>query len=158
MIPGNKIQSHISKQVFADRFVLHGVSRPVIRKNNDVYCIAVFITIFNPVSFYDGMFDRPGYWVIADIETGDVITTNICESWGEEFCDAPYARRYDLRLVDGAYGKRFFEETFLILDEVRKEYIETNVFNERRYRVYLRRLLKACPVPYRKFFIALSEK
>ena len=118
--------------------------------------IAVFITIFNPISFYDGIFDRPGYWVLADIETGEVITTNICESWNEEFCDAPHERRYDLRLVDGVYSERFFEETFRILDEVRMNYLETSLFDERRYHVYLRRILKACPVPYRKFFVALS--
>ena len=116
----------------------------------------MFITVFNPLSFQDGLFDRPDYWVLADMESGELITTYVCNTFREEFCESEYSRRYDLRLVEGLYSIRFFDETFGILDEVRKFYIETGVFQERRYKTYLRRILKACPLPYRKFFRSLS--
>ena len=44
----------------------------------------------------------------------------------------------------------------MILDEVRKKYLETGVFDERRYHVYLKRITSRCPIAYRRFFRELS--
>ena len=65
-------------------------------------------------------------------------------------------RDYDLRSREDPVTRNFYDETYAILDEVRKKYLETGVFDERRYRVYLKRITSHCPIAYRRFFRELS--
>ena len=106
----------------------------------------MFVTPFNVLDFTDGMFDRPYYWVTADIDTGKLICVYQCYSEPtEEFCHSVYERRYDLHLVsDKPINRKYFDNAFSMLDEVRSKIVE------------LKRITSACPLPYRKFFRSLS--
>ena len=158
MLPSKNIQHSIDKQIFKDNFVFHGISRPVIRLVDGEYCIACFVTMFNAQSFTDGLFDRPDYWVLADIETGNVKWIYQCRETGEEFCDSVYARRYNLRSISPApLAKTYYEKAYSMLDEIRKELISKKTLNARLYKLYMKRILAECPLPYRKFFRALSN-
>ena len=158
MIPSREIQQTVDRQLFPGTFVFHGLSRPVIRYDRGKYCLAMFITPFSLLSFSDCLFDRPNFWVTADLETGTLIDLYQCHlDPSEEFCDSEYERRYDLRSVsDKPITKSYFDSAFALLDEVRKKLIESGEFDQHMYNVYLRRLLKVCPLPYRKFFRSLS--
>ena len=158
MLPSKDLQHTIDKQVFKDGFVFHGISRPVLRIVNNEYCVACFITMFNTQSFVDGLFDRPDYWVIADIETGTVKWIYQCREYGEDFCNSVYARRYDLRSVSPSpLPKTYYEKAHDMLDEVRRKLIQDNDLDAGLYKIYMKRILTECPLPYRKFFRALSN-
>lgn len=158
MVPSSDLQNVVDRQLFPGVFIFHGISKPVIRKVNGIYYIAMFITPFNILGFTDGKFDRPYYWVTADLETGDLVQVFQCHADpDEEFCNSAYERRYDLRLVtDKVINKSYFEKVFPILDEVRSKLLLTGEFDQRLYNLYKKRLLTACPLPYRKFFRDLS--
>ena len=158
MVPSRELQHVIDQQVFPGTFVFHGISRPVIRKIDNRYCIAMFVTLFNMQSFVDGLFDRPDYWISADIETGKLIWVYQCNmDQAEEFCDSIYARRYDLRDVsDKRFNDKYFDNAYDMLDEVRSKIISTGELDELLYKLYMKRILSACPLPYRKFFRDLS--
>ena len=158
MIPSREIQHTVDRQLFPGTFVFHGISRPVIRKIDGQYCLAMFVTPFNVLDFTDGMFDRPYYWVTADIDTGKLIWVYQCYSEPtEEFCHSVYERRYDLHLVsDKPINRKYFDNAFSMLDEVRSKIIETGELDQRLYHLYLKRITSACPLPYRKFFRSLS--
>ena len=158
MLPSHDIQHTVDRQLFPDTHFFHGLSRPVIRQIDGHYNLAMFVTPFSVLGFSDGLFDRPYFWVAADIETGDLVRVFQCNSEpDEEFCDSVYERRYDLRLVsDKSFSDDYYESAFSILDNVRLKLIETNDFDTRLYKLYIKRILKACPLPYRKFFRDLS--
>ena len=158
MVPSSELQHVVDSQLFQGTFVFHGISKPVIRRVNGKYYVAMFVTPFNLLSFSDGMFDRPYYWVTADMETGDLIQVFQCYSDpADEFCDAVYERRYDLRLVtDKEITKKYFIQAFSMLDEVRHKLIQSGSLDEHLYNLYKKRIVSACPLPYRKFFRDLS--
>ena len=111
MVPSSELQHVVDRQLFPGTFVFHGISRPVIRKIDGQYCLAMFVTPFNVLDFTDGMFDRPYYWVTADIDTGKLIWVYQCYSEPtEEFCHSVYERRYDLHLVgDKPINRKYFD-------------------------------------------------
>jgi len=158
MIPSSELRHVIEQQIFQENPPLFGISRPVIRIVDGKYVIAVFVTIFNFQSFIDCMFDRPQFWISADIENGKVMTIYQCRlDKNEEFCIAEYTRRYDLHFVgDKVVSDKYFDDCYKILDIVRDKYISDKTFDTQKYKLYLRRILKYCPLPYRKFFRSLS--
>lgn len=159
MLPSKDLQYSIDRQVFKEGFVFHGISRPVIRKVNNEYCIACFVTMFNMQGFADGLFDRPDYWVAADIADGTVKMIYQCREYGEDFCESVFARRYDLRSLSPApLSPKYYEKAFAMLDDVRKELLESGTFNTGLYNLYMKRILAECPLPYRKFFRSLSNE
>lgn len=117
----------------------------------------MFLTVFSLQSFDDFLFDRPETYILSDIETGevyDMVTTKYSDI---DFSDAAYERRYDLRAIDYPENPvAYFNGAYMMLDDVRKEYIASGTLNLRRYHAYMKRILRYCPVPYRRFFRELS--
>lgn len=117
----------------------------------------MFLTVFSFQSLDDGLFERPETYVLSDVETGevfDMITTKYSDI---DFSNAVYERRYNLCAIDYPDNPTaYFNSAYGILDDVRKEYILSGQLNLRRYHVYTKRILRYCPVPYRRFFRELS--
>lgn len=158
MVPSNRLQEIADLQLFGNNAPLHGLSKPVLfRRRDHSICNAMFLTVFSLQSFDDGLFDRPETYILSDVETGavlDMVTTKYAD---DDFSDAVYARRYNLCSIDYPENAiAYYRRTFMILDDVRKEYIATGNLNMTKYHTYEKRVLRYCPVPYRRFFRELS--
>ena len=158
MVPSHRLQEIADLQLFGNQPIMHGLSKPVLfRAHNGAIYNAMFLTVFSLQSFDDFLFDRPETYILTDIETGevyDMVTTKYSDI---DFSDAVYERRYDLRAIDYPENPAaYFNSTYMMLDDVRKESIASGTLNLRRYRAYMKRILRYCPVPYRRFFRELS--
>ena len=156
MLESVYIQQVIEEQLFGQQELFKGMSRPVLRRDEQgKLCLAVFLTLFSLHSFETGMFERPRYFILADISNA-AVKEFIDTKYDHDFSDASGERDYDLRSREDPVTRNFYDETYAILDEVRKKYLETGVFDERRYHVYLKRITSHCPIAYRRFFRELS--
>ena len=151
MIQSRNITQHIKKQLFQTDSG-YGISFPVVRKENDTYYLASFITLINPIGF-DDKIPAPSYWVIADIDTGDVTDFRDCAI--TNFTTFNSNRTLDVSsAID--YSDKYYDEVYSMFDTVRKELIETQVLNRRLYKLYLKKITQRVPLSYRKFFRDLS--
>lgn len=158
MVPSSRLQQIADLQLFGDKATLHGLSRPVLfRQRNSSVCVAMFLTVFSLQSFDDCLFDRPETYILTDIDTGEVLDMITTKYADDDFSDAVYARRYNLCAIDYPENPcAYYNRAFMMLDDVRKEYISAGTLNMMRYHAYQKRILRYCPVPYRRFFRELS--
>ena len=156
MLESVYVQQVIEEQLFGQQELFKGMSRPVLRRDEQgELCLAVFLTLFSLHSVETGMFERPRYFILADINNA-AVKEFIDTKYDHDFSNASGERDYDLRSREDPVTRNFYDETYAILDEVRKKYLETGVFDGRRYRVYLKRITEHCPIAYRRFFRELS--
>lgn len=129
-----------------------GISFPVIRKQDNTYFLACFITILNPHDL-SGYIPRPEYWVLATLDTVEVISFHDCTF--DDFSASSHERSYNI-LSEKESPKQYKEEFYSLLDKVRIELLETNILNRRLYKQYLKKITQYAPISYRKFLRDLS--
>ena len=134
----------------------HSTSYPVIHEENGDYYLAAFVFFFTANDIREGMVDRPIYWVLADIKTGELLQRYNTKD--KEFSAAQYDVKYDIKSSDKKYdiSKSYYEEAFAILDEVRTEIIYSNQFDNDKYQEYLNKILASTPADYQRFYLDLS--
>lgn len=133
----------------------HSTSQPVIYNEKGKYYLAVFVFFFTREDIETGMVDRPTMWVLADIETGEIIEERQCKDI--DFSDAPYDIKYNVR-ADAQYdtSKEYYDEAFLILDSVRDKIINMGKLYKGEYQFYLDKILANIPKEYQRFYTDLS--
>jgi len=152
-----EISELLSKDVLGGIKVPHSVSQPLIYSENGYYFLAVFAFFFNNEDIKSGLVERPSLWVIANVETGDIVKRY--ETKEVDFSDAPYDIKYNIR-SDGQYdtSQGYYDRAFGILDEVREGIIKQGVFHEDRYMEYLNMIVANIPREYQRFYYDLSVK
>lgn len=153
MIPSILLSSKARASLFPSSGPSYGISRPVLRDiGNGHVAVAMFVTILDSSGMDTGMILRPEYLIFSEIENGDVLNMVSTRFPENEFSNASYDVRYDIRLFLDPPPIGYLRRTWELLDESRKEYIMTKKVPVRTYNSYLRRIQECCPVPYRRFF------
>lgn len=156
-MPSADIPNHIYEQSFWNYDVPLGVSRPVLREEYGRIYVACFVTFFRKDHLKTGFCERPTAWVIADIDTGDVVELFHIDhydfssvEWGDPVYNLDYKgitkgrREYYIRLNE-------------MLDSIRREIIAGKELNYQRYHEYIKMLTSQQPPSYRRFARELSN-
>lgn len=133
----------------------HGISNPVLRKSEGRVFISAFVYIYGRENLQNNKMPRPVHWMLADIETGDLVKDWDCRE--NDFSRASFDEVYDLNdpLVKKP-TRADFEEIYSLIDSVREKYVTQGVFDEKMYAEYLDRILEVTPSNYRRFYRELS--
>ena len=130
----------------------YAISLPVLHKKNDIFYIACFATIINPINFDDTL-PRPEFWILADLS--DATVKDFIDCRQQDFSPATHNRNYNIS-TDFPAPLFHFDEIYKLFDLIRSDLIENGILNRRLYKLYLKKLTKYVPLPYRKFFRDLS--
>ena len=149
------INNHFQKNVMGGVKIPHSTSQPVVFFEDGKYYLASFVFFYTKADIENGEVDRPNMWLVADIETGEIIREY--ETKEKEFSDAPYNVKYNIR-SDEKYdtSKDYYDKAFAILDSVREKIIKDGKFYKGEYQYYLNMIMANIPKEYRRFYTDLS--
>lgn len=152
------IVSKVSKNILNGIKIPHKISQPVIykaHKNSSIYYLAFFAFFYNDEEIKAGIIERPTVWAKVDVITGDIIEEY--ETKDIEFSDASYDIKYNVRTNDQYdTSKKYYEDTFSMLDDVRYKLINENKFDMEKYSLYLEKIIANIPKEYKRFYTDLS--
>ncbi|MCR4791787.1 MAG: hypothetical protein K5871_03490 [Lachnospiraceae bacterium] len=155
MITIKEINENIQGQVLGGAKIPHGVSNPVIHKEDDKYYIAYFVYTFEKKNLDTGDFQRPLYWVIADVKTGDLVAEYNCRE--KDFSEQGFDKLYSMndpsvRRPDDKYYKVMDS----LFDTVRASIAFGSSMDSASYKAYFSNLLAITPSEYKVFYRELS--
>lgn len=155
MLKCSEVNMSIQKSILGGAKTPHSTSYPVLYYENEKYYLAVFTFFYSREDIEVGTVDRPTFWAIADIETGEIIEER--DSKKIDFSDASYDVKYNVR-ADGQYdtSKKYYDEAFTILDSVRSKLISTGKLYRAEYQYYLDKIIANIPKEYQRFYRDLS--
>lgn len=155
MVSTKQANKNIQNSILRGVKTPHSISYPVIHKENGKYYLAVFTFFFSKKDIEKGAVERPTMWTIADIETGEIIEERLAKE--KEFSDASYDVKYSVR-ADTQYdtSKKYYDETFAILDSCRRKIISTGKYSPQEYKLYLDKIIANAPKEYQRFYRDLS--
>lgn len=160
MIGSKEINSKIHRNLsngMLPRYTRCGCSLPVIYCENGKAYLAWFIYFFSDDDIRKGKFGRPRAWIVADIETGEMIERRSTKDI--EFSDASYDVKYNVR-TEPKYTsiEEYCNKIFGILDSVRNKIIKGEKFPEEEYQNYLEEILPNVSKKYQRFYRDLSTE
>ncbi|WP_394917013.1 hypothetical protein [uncultured Robinsoniella sp.] len=155
MIRSATISLNLNKNMFTVGKVAHSTSQPVIYKEYGKYYLAVFVFFYTREDVHTGMISRPLAWVIADMETGEIMEKYQCKD--KDFSNASYDVKYNI-YPDANYNtfRQYYSGVFAILDSVREKLITTGKLYNLEYQCYLQKILANVPKEYQGFYTDLS--
>ena len=150
-----EINELIRNNIISGTKIPHSASYPVIYREKDKYYLAAFVFFYNGEDIKNGAVDRPTLWVIADIETGEIIEER--HTVEIDFSDASYDVKYNVR-SDRHYdtSRKYYNDAFIILDSVRDKIIKTGKLYRAEYQYYLDKIVANVPKEYQRFYTDLS--
>jgi len=155
MISSYDINLYLQRNILNGAKTPHSTSYPVIVKENDKFYLSVFTFFYSCEDIEKGMVERPTMWVIADIETGEILEKRLTRD--KDFSDASYDVKYSVH-ADAQYdtSKKYYDEAFAILDSCRIKIINTGKFYLGEYKYYLDKIIANIPKEYQRFYQELS--
>ena len=149
------IMSQLNRQFLGGSKIPHGMSNPVLRKQDDKYVIAVFFYTYKKEHLDAKQLPRPKYWTVADVETGKLLKENSCQD--VDFSKQSFEELYSTeKLVSINPTPEYFSELFKLFNEVRDSLINTDKFESEKYSEYMDKMLAIVPPSYRIFYNELS--
>lgn len=155
MVKADKIFSELGAALLKNGTLPGSLSQPVIRKEDGIYYLASFVFFFTEEDIRAGAVERPGLWVLADMETGEI--KKLYDYTEKDFSDAPYGMKYNIR-AQGQYdiSDAYYSRAFAVLDSVREKLISAGKLYRLEYEYYLKMILANIPPEYQRFFRDLS--
>ena len=133
----------------------HSMSNPVIRVENGQPVVAVFVYVYKKENLIEKKMPRPLSWIIADIETGKVITEYKCSE--KDFTSAPFGSLYDLNDPNKRIPtKDDFKRIYGMFDLLRAQCLEQGTCTLDMEEEYLNSVLDVTPSSYRNFYKDLT--
>jgi len=134
----------------------HCVSNPVIRTDGEGSYIAAFIYTYGKENLQSNTMPRPIHWMIADIETGDVIKEYDCHE--KDFSLARFDESFNLNdpLVKRP-TRDDFARYYSMFDSLREAYLFGKDVSQLE-KEYMKCILEITPCSYRRFYKELSNK
>lgn len=150
------VWNRITANILNGQKIPHSVSRPVLYRNDDTLCLAVFVFFYNREDIENGAVDRPTLWALADLSSGKIMER--FQSRDKDFSDAPYDKKYNVR-SDKKYdtSKEYYVRAYDILDKVREHYLKTGEILTADYDQYIQLVLANIPDDYKRFYKDLSR-
>lgn len=155
MISAKQVNANIQNNVLSRVKTPHSTSYPVIIEENGHFYLAAFIFLYSRKDIEEGMVERPTIWVVANIETGEIIEER--HTLDNDFSDASYEVKYNIR-SDKKYdtSKEYYNNAFSILDSCRKRVLEYGELERDEYGEYLHLIVANIPEEYQRFYYDLS--
>ena len=155
-VPTKEVVNIINKDILNGSLTPHGVSKPVLFKEDDKLYIAVFLFFFPWEGFKQGLISRPAKWALSDILTGKIVAAYYSKE--KEFSDAPYEEKYNVCLNGkNNVSEGYYEKAYSLLDKVRKHYLESGEVLKDCYNEYLKMILDSIPDDIQRFYIDLNN-
>lgn len=155
VVPAMQVYQKIRPAVYEGRKIPHGVSNPVLRREDGKLYLAFFAYSYTREQLKNGFVGRPTRWVLADIESGQLIRAVSCAE--RDFTTAGKEERFSVENPNRPGDPDHLKHTYTILDEVRRKYLQNGKLDASRYEEYLNRLLLAVPPSYHRFYRELSS-
>ena len=155
MVTIKELSGRIQEKIFDGAKIPHGISNPVIHKENDKYYIAYFVYTYDKKNIETGVYQRPIQWILADIKEGNIVYTYDCKN--NDFSEQRFDKLYSLN--DPIVKKpddRYFEVMDRLFDTVRASIAFANSLDMASYKAYLNNLMAITPSEYRVFYRELS--
>lgn len=155
MIDINTLLRNLKLACLGGAKIPHSMSNPVIRIEDGKPYVAVFVYIYKKENLVEKKMPRPSTWMIADIETGEVIIEYKCKE--KDFTSAPFDALYDLNDPDKKVPtKEDFAKIYGLFDSLRAQCIEKGTCTLEMEKEYLDRVLEVTPRSYRMFYKDLT--
>ena len=155
MITIHEVNKKVKPLLFSGAKIPHGISNPVIRKEEGEFVIAYFGYLYNKQNLLTNKYSRPVQWMLVDIETGELIKTYSCIK--NDFSKEPNDKMYSL---DDPTVKKptseFFDVMDHLFDTVRASLIFGKAMDMESYKAYMNSLMAITPTEYRVFYKELS--
>ena len=149
------ILSQLNRKFLNGAKIPHGMSNPVIREHDGRYVIATFFYLYNREHLAAKQIPRPGYWMIAEVESGEMIQEVSCKD--NDFSKQPFDELYSTERLDSWKSDAdYTEKMFMMFEDVRLSLIESNSLNKDKYDEYMKMVLAMVPVSYHVFYRELS--
>jgi hypothetical protein len=146
---------NIKRNVLGGAKVPHKTSEPVLYKQDDKYYLAAFVVFYTRNDVATSVISRPSHWVIADIETGNIVAEY--ETTDKEFSNAPYDKKYDAKCAGKCdTSAEYYSKSYTMLEDVIWTLKRTGKIDRELYYQYLDRILANFPKDYRVFFTDLG--
>lgn len=156
MLDIKTVVSKLNRAALGGAKIPHCVSNPVLRLEDNKLYIAAFVYTYNRENLQSNKMPRPIHWILADIESGDVIQEYDCRN--KDFSDAEFDILYDLNDPNVKRPARDdFEKIYALFDEIRNESTENGLQTTDKYFDYLNRILEITPSNYQRFYKDLSN-
>ena len=155
----SEINRKVEQEAFSGITTLHGISKPVLYKTGiGFFCLAYFIFFFTEEDRQAEAIDRPTEWLLADMETGDIIEKHSTAQ--KEFSDANYHCKYEIipEKKLKVPTKEFEGETDALFDKIRQEILQKGTLDVKKYKKYMQRIIQGTSFSYRRFYWDLSVR
>ena len=156
MVDIKTIVSNLNRNALGGAKIPHCVSNPVLRMENEKLHIAAFVYTYNRENLQSNQMSRPIHWILADIESGEIVNEFDCRS--VDFSNAEFDTTYDLNdSTVNRPSREEFEQIYKLFDEIRNECTATGLEMVDKYFDYLNRILEVTPSNYQRFYKELSN-
>ncbi|MCH5191705.1 MAG: hypothetical protein J1F23_06020 [Oscillospiraceae bacterium] len=156
MLDIKSVVSNLNRNALGGTKIPHAVSNSVLRQENEKIYIAAFVYTYNRENLQSNKMPRPTQWLLADIESGEIIKEYDCRS--KDFSDAEFDTLYDLNDPNVKRPSREdFVEIYTLFDDIRNEITKNDLQMVDKYHDYLNRILEITPSNYQRFYKDLSN-
>lgn len=155
MLTIKEINQRVQSSVFSGAKVPHGVSNPVIHREEDTYYISYFVYVYDKKNIDTGEYQRPIQWILVDIKDGGIEKTYDC--YVKDFSNQRFDKLYSL--VDTSIKRpdnSYFDVMDNLFDTVRASIAFGGAIDEASYKAYLSSLMAITPSEYKIFYSELS--
>ncbi len=154
VVPGLQVYQKIRPLVFGGKKIPYGVSNPVLRWEDGKLYLAFFAYAYTAQQLKSGALGRPTRWLLADPVTGQPVRIISCAE--QDFSTAGKDERFSTENPNKPENKDHLKQTYTILDQVRRRYMQEGTVDKARYAEYVDQLLLAVPPSYHRFYRELS--
>lgn len=156
MIELNTLLKNLKLACLGGAKVPHSMSNPVIRVEDGKPVVAVFVYVYKKENLVEKKMPRPYSWLIADIESGEVIKEFKCKE--KDFSSEPFDAVYDLNDPGKKVPtKEDFGRIYGLFDSLRAQCIQSGACTPEMEEDYLDSILEITPSSYRVFYKDLTN-
>ena len=156
LIPAMDVYQKIRPLALGGVKIPHGISNPVLRKQDNKICIAFFVYTYTRGDLQNGAIRRPTSWITTDLVTGEIRDRIQCAD--EDFSDASFTEYFSTNNPNaGKSTKEYYQSVYALLHSIRKTIIEKDSFPIDAYAEYMRSILEIVPPAYHRFYWELSN-
>jgi hypothetical protein len=90
-----------------------------------------------------------------DLETGKILEIHDCKK--KDFTNADFGKTYEVKISrEYDTSQYYYENTFILLDDCRKQILNNEKMDSLKYMIYIERVLTSIPDSYKRFYFDLS--
>lgn len=156
LVPSLRVFEKVSAQALQGKKLPHGVSNPVLRREDGTLYLAFFVYLYQKRHLDERRLPRPSGWLLADLASGEIVKRFSCAE--RDFSSQPQDALYSVDYPDKpAYTREQFAELYGKLDRARAACAGADGAGAQEYAAYFEAMLELVPPAYRVFYQDLSR-